>query len=112
YWRSRVYDNYDNGRWTSAADTRLTDPEAPLEIALEPMLPGARVPVRQEFVVNLNATRILYTAPQPAQIDLPTRTDLRYTPDRSMNISVVRPLSVLYRGDSYSVTSLMTNADA
>ena len=112
YWRSRVYDNYDSGRWTSAADTRLTDPEAPLEIALEPMLPGARVPVRQEFVVNLNATRILYTAPQPAQIDLPTRTDLRYTPDRSMNISVVRPLSVLYRGDSYSATSLMTNADA
>ena len=35
YWRSRVFDNYDNGRWTSAADTRLTDPESPLNVQYE-----------------------------------------------------------------------------
>src|SRR5690606_15977235 len=32
YWRSRVFDNYDSGRWSSAAGIRLTDPEPPLDI--------------------------------------------------------------------------------
>lgn len=116
YWRSRVFDIYDMGRWTSAADTRLTDPEIPLEIALEPSIEGARVPVQQTFTMGLSATRIIYAAPQPLRVDLPTRTDLRYYgyegSDGMMNVSVIRPLNVLYRGDSYTVTSAMSTATA
>ncbi len=117
YWRSRVFDYYDSGRWTSAADTRLTDPEAPLVIDQEATLPGARVPVQQTFTMGVNASRLIYAAPQPQQIDLPTRTDLRYTPDanlvgQDMLVSVIRPTKVLYRGDSYTATSLMSAASA
>lgn len=117
YWRSRVFDNYNAGRWTSAADTRLTDPEAPLNVEYEEFLPGARVPVQQTFTMGLSASRLIYTAPQPLSVDLATRSDLRYVPDanlvgQDMLISVIRPMEVLYRGDTYLATSLMSSATA
>lgn len=110
YWRSRVYDFYDGGRWTSAADTRLTDPEAPLEITQESFGSAARVPVEQVFTMGLSASRLVYTAPQPLRVDLPTRTDLRYATDSSMVISVIRPLRVIYQGDTYRASSAMSEA--
>lgn len=112
YWRSRVFDLYDRGRWTSAADTRLTDPETPLDIVNEPYVEGARTVVQQEFTMGLSASRIIYAAPQPARINMPTRTDLRYAPDQTMNVSVIRPLRVVYRGERYTATSLMSSATA
>lgn len=117
YWRSRAFDNYSGGRWTSAAQIRLTDPEAPLEILHEAYFPGARVPVQQMFTMGLNASRLVYTAAQPLRVDLPTRTDLSYTaaensPNQSMVISVIRPMRVLYEGENYTATSLMSNATA
>lgn len=117
YWRSRVFDSYSGGRWTSAADTRLTDPEAPLNVENEDFIAGARVPVQQTFTMGLNASRLIYTAPQPLRVDLATRTDLRYIPDANlvgddMLVSVIRPMQVLYQGDTYQATSLMTSATA
>ncbi len=127
YWRSRVFDTYENGRWLPAADTRLSDPQAPLEIAYEDYVPESRVVVQQTFTMTLPASRLVYAAPQPLNVDLPTRTDLRYiglddhfiNPDdsadqnvKAMNISAIRPAKVLRRGDIYTVTSLMSNATA
>lgn len=116
YWRSRLFDAYANGQWSSAATTRLTDPEAPLEITHEAYLEGARVPVQQVFTIALNASRLVYTAPQPMSVDLATRTDLRYGEEGilagSMYVSVIRPYRVLYRGDAYSAVSLMSAANA
>ncbi len=116
YWRSRVFDFYDMGRWSPAVTTRLTVESSPLNIMLESDFMGGRDPVQQQFTIGLNASRLIYAAPQPIRIDLPTRTDLRYTPDddtrTAMNVSVIRPLKVLERGDSYTVTSLLTNATA
>ncbi len=115
YWRSRSFDTYEGGTWRSAADTRLTDNVAPFDVQIEQT--AAREIVQQEFTIALNATRILYTAPQPLQVNLTTRTDLAYTapegdPSRSMNISVIRPTRVLRRGETYTATSLMSVATA
>jgi hypothetical protein len=79
----------------------------------EPYLTGARDPVQQQFTVG-KGIRLIYTAPQPARVELPTRADLRYTTEVRdvMNISVIRPFHVLHRGDTYTATSLMTNATA
>ncbi|GAB4525462.1 MAG: hypothetical protein OHK0046_41360 [Anaerolineae bacterium] len=115
YWRSRVFDIYDNGRWQPAASVRLTDTVSPLDILLEPM--NARQRVDQRFTIALPATRILYAAPQPLEYDLPTRTDLAYTapegdPGRFMNISVVRPTELIERGEEYGAASLMSVATA
>jgi transglutaminase-like putative cysteine protease len=116
YWRSRVFDTYTAGNWSSAATTRLTDPDAPLDIAQEAYFEGARVPVQQTYTIALNASRLVYTAPQPRTVNLATRTDLRYgetgTLQGSMLVSVIRPYRALYRGDQYTVTSLMSNATA
>ncbi|MEO8611388.1 MAG: transglutaminaseTgpA domain-containing protein [Chloroflexota bacterium] len=116
YWRSRVFDTYDLGRWSPAVTTRLTVESAPLNINLESDFMGARDPVQQQFTIGLSASRLVYAAPQPIRVDLPTRTDLRYTPDdetrAGMNVSVIRPLKVLQQGDTYTVTSLLSNATA
>ncbi len=112
YWRSRVFDIYDMGRWTSAADTRLTDQNPPLSVVYSPNDTLARTQVRQQFTLGLSASRIVYTAPQPLMVDLPTRTDLRYTPDNAMLVSVIRPAQVIDRGESYSAASLISTASA
>ncbi|NWG15722.1 MAG: hypothetical protein HXY41_03730 [Chloroflexi bacterium] len=116
YWRSRIFDIYDSGRWVPGATTRLTVEQGPLNVVQDPAFLGARDAVPQQFTIGLNASRLIYTAPQPARVDLPTRTDLRYAPDdetrTSMNISVIRPTRVLRRGDTYTVTSLMSGASA
>ncbi len=127
YWRSRVFDTYEAGRWSPAATTRLTDPQAPLEVRQEPYIDGSRIAVQQEFTIGLRASRLVYTAPQPSIVDLATRTDLSNigTDDRvmsefspadvslkQMNISVIRPTQVLNRGDRYTATSLLSLATA
>ena len=126
YWRSRVFDIYESGRWLPAADTRLTDPQAPLELPQEPLASRARERVDQTFTMALRASRLVYAAPQVASVELPTRSDLRYVgadgrflkpPARdqniqSINVSVIRPLQVLNSGDSYKVSSLISTASA
>ncbi|MEQ8673095.1 MAG: transglutaminaseTgpA domain-containing protein [Aggregatilineales bacterium] len=115
YWRSRVFDTYESGSWSPAADTRLTDNQAPLDVTLENY--AAREIVPQRFTIELSGSRLVYTAPQPLQVNLTTRTDLRYTapegdPARAMNISVIRPTQVLRRGDDYTALSSMSIATA
>ena len=126
YWRSRVFDTYENGRWLPAANTRLTDPQSPLQVLVAPFPEGARLPVQQTFTMALSASRLIYTAPQPYRVERPTRTDLLYIDaagsaitnpqseqlPASMNVSVIRPLQVLNQGDSYTATSLLSAASA
>jgi transglutaminase-like putative cysteine protease len=115
YWRSRVFDTYERGRWTPGADIRLTTPNAPFSILTAQ--DAARQSVSQTYTIALRSLRLVHTAPQPASVDLSTRTDLMYTapdgdPTRSMNVSVIRPSNVLERGEQYSATSLMSVATA
>ncbi len=116
YWRSRVFDNYAGSTWTSAATTRLTDPEAPFQVIQQPFFEGARTPVLQTFTIAMNASRLIYTLPQPDRVDLATRTDLRYGTEgvlaNTMQVSVIRPYRVLYRGDTYTASSLVIDATA
>lgn len=115
YWRSRVFDTYEGGTWTPAADIRLTDGEAPFDVLVAP--DNARRPVEQVFTLGLNTSRLIYTAPQPLRVALSARADLRYIPtaddpNRTMNISVIRPTRILRQGETYSATSLISTATA
>lgn len=112
YWRSRVFDTYEQGKWSSAAAIRLTTPTSPTELPLPP--DQARVPVTATYTVGARSLRIVHTAPQPTQIDLATRTFLTYLNDAKteVNISAIRPMSVLQRGATYQATSLMSVATA
>ncbi|MDE2853606.1 MAG: DUF3488 and transglutaminase-like domain-containing protein [Chloroflexota bacterium] len=116
YWRSRVYERYADGQWSPSADLRITDRSAPVEVPMSGEVIGARrQTLRQRFTVGASSTRIYYTAPQPQLIDSTGRIDLIYTDkpfNSSMNVSVIRPLRIMRRGDSYSASSLISTASA
>ena len=116
YWRSRVFERYIDGQWSPSADLRITDRSSPLELNMNSEVIGfRRQAVPQHFtIVNANA-RIYYAAPQPSTIDSTGRIDLIYTDkpeNSSMNVSVVRPLRVMKRGETYTATSLLSVATA
>ncbi len=116
YWRSRVFERYANGQWSPSADLRITDQSSPVDIRMSPEVIGQqRQPVNQQITIGMSNSRIYYTAPQPSFIDGTGRIDLIYTDsptNDSMNVSVIRPLQVLSRGETYNATSLMSVATA
>ncbi|MCY3779156.1 MAG: DUF3488 and transglutaminase-like domain-containing protein [Chloroflexi bacterium] len=116
YWRSRVFERYSNGQWSPSADLRITDRSPPVQVQMNAEALGAgRQRIQQRFTVGTASSRIYYAAPQPESIDRSGRIDLIYTdgPDKaSMNVSVMRPLKVLRRGESYTATSMISTASA
>ena len=116
YWRSRVFERYTDGQWSPSADLRITDRSPPVQIQMNSEVIGAsRQEAQQRFTVGTASSRIFYAAPQPLRIDRSGRIDLIHTdrPDNtSMNVSVIRPLKVLRRGESYLVSSLLSTASA
>ena len=116
YWRSRVFERYSDGQWSPSADLRITDRSPPVQIGMNSEVSGTeRQRIQQRFTVGTASSRIYYAAPQPESIDREGRIDLIYT-DRpentSMNVSVIRPLKVLRRGESYLANSLISTASA
>ncbi len=114
YWRSRVFDTYENGNWRSLALDRVRTSVAPFEVGQESYAIQSRQPVTQQVTMGLNASRLVYLAPQPASVDLTVISDLRFldAEREAANIHVIRPARVLQRGDTYTATSLMSNATA
>ena len=116
YWRSRVFERYIDGQWSPSADLRITDRSSPMQLNMNAEVIGfRRQEVRQQFTIGNANSRIYYAAPQPATIDSTGRVDLIYTDkpnNTSMNVSVVRPLRVMKRGETYAATSLLSVANA
>ena len=116
YWRSRVFERYADGQWSPSADLRITDRSPPLKLLMNSEVIGStRQQVEQRITIGTASSRIFYAAPQPAAIDSSGRIDLIYTDspaNSSMNVSVIRPLKLLRRGDSYQATSLASSASA
>lgn len=114
YWRSRTFSQYEGGRWTPTSAVRLTVPEAGFAVQNAPVLPEARQSVEQTMTMVINASRLVYAAPQPAILNLPVSLDMSYVDDtqRQIDVSVIRPLDVLRTGDTYSAVSSISVADA
>ncbi|GAB5494738.1 MAG: transglutaminaseTgpA domain-containing protein [Phototrophicaceae bacterium] len=117
YWRSRVFERYDDGRWRPSATRRVPDLDAPIDILIPVGSDLGRLTVEQTITMN-SPSRLIYTAPQPLSIDLAGRIDLLRTngdqddADSPMNVSVIRPERVIERGVSYDATSAMSVASA
>lgn len=118
YWRSRVFERYDNGRWSPSATHRVPDSTPPTELTLNAEIIGAaRQRATHTFTIAMPGTRILYSAPQPESVSVAGRIDVSRTMPMleaasPMNVSVMRPWQVLTRGESYQATSLMSVATA
>ena len=116
YWRSRVFERYSDGQWSPSADLRVTDRTAPIEVTMNSeVIGGGRQSVLQRFTVGTATSRIYYAAPQPQFIEGAGRIDLIYSDkpaNRSMNVSVIRPLKLLRKGETYTARSLISTATA
>lgn len=118
YWRSRVFERYDAGRWEPSATHRVPYLNAPVDIPVDPAIYGAaRRESTQRFTIGNGGTRLVYTAPQPDNIDVAARIDVTYTQggvdsNSPVNVSVIRPTRVLERGMSYVASSQLSVASA
>ncbi len=115
YWRSRTFDVYQGGTWVTLANRRYSDEQEPMTVGTNAETIGAaREAVTQEFTIGLNASRLIYAAPQPVEINLAGRIDMRYVDvvETAMNVSVIRPIQVLGRGDRYTAVSMVSVATA
>ncbi|MBN2471933.1 MAG: transglutaminase domain-containing protein [Anaerolineae bacterium] len=114
YWRSRVFSEYEGGRWTPSAMVRLTVPEAGFTIQGPAALPASRQTIDQQVTMIIGASRLIYAAPQPEVVELPASIDMSYVDQnqRQIDVSVIRPLEVLRTGDMYAVQSSVSIADA
>lgn len=113
YWRSKVFDTYLNGRWTTSSDARLTARYGGLvdETGSPYRL---RRNVQQRFEVVIPATRLLYAASQPISFaSLEIVYDVTYTApgDQYGTVMAARAAHPLRAGDTYTATSSISFAD-
>lgn len=114
YWRSRTFSHYEGGRWTPTVEVRVRTQEPGFAVGNVPVLLDARETIQQRVTMVLEASRLVYTAPQPAVIGLPAEIDLTYIDGarQQVDVSVIRPRQVLHTGDEYVVISSVAVADA
>jgi transglutaminase-like putative cysteine protease len=114
YWRSSLFDTYQDGRWSAEVDARLQsdfgilprEEETPYQL---------RRSVQQRFEIAIPSTQLIYAAPQPTSFSsLPVRYDAAYTIPGSTEFvvtSAVRARDLLGEGESYGATSSISIAD-
>ena len=109
YWRSSVFDTYQDGKWLSQADTNLTVRNSKYHV--DPIAADqSRQQVQQRFILETNTARLIYTVPQPESVNLPVSVHLRRQLPDWTNVYLMRPLRALRQGDSYITTSLISTA--
>lgn len=110
YWRARVFDYYEDGRWQTSESERVEvnpDEEA---LAFTPY--QGRSEVQLKFTSFVPASRVLYVAPGPEWVDRPVNYELTYSQTGTADITVVRSQKILRQGESYAELALVTHVDA
>ncbi len=110
YWRSRVFDRYEDGRWESTETETITvDPEQ--EALNFTPYRGRRV-VDLRFISFVPASSVLYVAQQPLSLDRPVEYEFNLTQNGTADVTVVRSQNVLRQGESYNEAAFITDVDA
>ncbi len=114
YWKSRVFDTYGNDQWSSPRGLELTADKPGLAINYPPTDPSTRRDVDQRFTMVLGPSRLVYAAPQAITVGLPVSIDMDYVDPaaKTINPSVMRPLTPIQAGDEYSMRSSVSVASA
>jgi len=102
YWRARVYDRYEDGRWYSTAFTTTQSIPA-TDFVTVPELEG-RKPVTLTFSLAV-PTATYYAASQPRWISRPAQAEVALNPDGTADLAILRPPSPLDAGETYQVRS-------
>lgn len=113
YWQSKVFDTYLDGRWLAMPDDR-DESEYGILANERSGVYRLRQNIQQEFELSMEATQILYAAPQPFSFSsLPLYYEVIYTSpgEDYATITSARARNVLTRGQSYGATSSVSIAD-
>jgi transglutaminase-like putative cysteine protease len=108
YWRARVYDEYTQGSWKSAAYTDVK--------TVSPSDFGLTIPPEPSHDLNIYpfsftaATPMitLYTAPQVTWLSRPVRVEMALNEDSSADIAVLRASPSLHAGETYSTRASLS----
>lgn len=113
YWRSKVFNTYDNGRWGTTTQARITSDFGAL-VPEDESVYQLRRNVQQSFDIVVPATRLVYAAPQPVSFSsLPVIYDVIFTlPGNEYGSAmVVRAADLITAGQTYGATSSISLAD-
>lgn len=109
YWRVRVYNVYDEGKWNSFAseNVKIFPENNTLKFPDEPK----RKP--EEFTFTFTSIRpivSLFVASQPRWVSIPTQAELSMNSDDTVDILTLKALPSLSAGGSYIVRSSLSGA--
>ncbi len=113
YWRSKVFDQYDDGRWSASVDQRIQSDFGVLN-SEEDVVYALRRNVQQRFEIAIPATRLVYAAPQPVSFaSLTLSYDVSYTtPGQEFAVvSTVQARDLVRAGEGYAAISSVSVAD-
>ena len=106
YWRARVLDTYDAGRWETAAG----DPEPfdPRQGALD--LPAYAGRIEKEFAltVRVPALHLLYVPAQPAWVNREAEVHTRPAGDEGLDVLDVTAHEFVLEGETYRVLASLS----
>ncbi|MEW6568542.1 MAG: transglutaminase-like domain-containing protein [Chloroflexota bacterium] len=98
YWRSRVYETYLDGEWTSGGQQLIFEPEYG-------DLPLAEYEGRRTYefttTVAVPSLRTLYVAAQPVWVSRPVEVSMIRLPDGSLDVLRVAGSPVVIEGEAY-----------
>jgi transglutaminase-like putative cysteine protease len=105
YWRARVYDRYDEGRWSTEA-LSVTERLGPGGSTLSfPALEGRRS-VTFTFT-SPEPIVTLYVAPQPRWVDQRVEVEFAQNPDATVDVGSLRAIPSVDAGETYVARSSM-----
>jgi transglutaminase-like putative cysteine protease len=110
YWRSRLFDTYENGSWTGVGGSEVWDEYGALPYEEEAYL--LRENVHQAIEINVHASRLVYAASQPLSVNFPVRIEVNYT-DQGRGLGtpiVIYADETLSEGDFYNAISSISVA--
>ncbi len=108
YWRGRVYDRFENGRWVTT-EVKVANYELKNSSF---KLPDTKNRIRMNFTFNtyIKGQTILYSAAQPLSVNHAAIIVYKKIPDVAfMDIMVVQASSKLEAGETYQAAALIAN---
>lgn len=114
YWKSSVYDFYQNGLWTAPRSSEQIVGDGGIAMTFPPFDTATRRTVTQRVVITNGASRLVYAAPQLSSIQLGMRIELDFiaTGTGQSDPAIFWSTKPLERGAQYLVSSSISVADA
>lgn len=119
YWRSTIFDTYNNGSWTHQRDIRVHKESSGMAFNTGDY--DSRRTLTQTYDLQIPATSLVYAAPQPQEIGVPVESELNCVDGQNSNcvnegreadVATIRSRDILRAGDTYTVVSSVSVATA